>query len=99
MTETGIYARITYRGLEDMKRFIDGLHSEEEINRYKVSLIQKYKIPFKRIEEADIVILDGFICKEKYNPLEGYYNEKVEKKIIIGGANPYGERKLFSTFY
>lgn len=66
-------------------------------------LIKKYKISSKDGAEAGVIILDGIVLKDRYNPLqgEGEYSLNFEgqtKKIIIGCQTEYGDLRVYKNF-
>lgn len=67
-------------------------------------LTKKYKISSKDGAEAGVIILDGIVLKDRYNPLqgEGEYSlinlEGQTKKIIIGCQTEYGDLRVYRNF-
>ena len=66
-------------------------------------LTKKYKISSKDGAEAGVIILDGIVLKDRYNPLqgEGEYSLNLEgqtTKVIIGCQTEYGDLRVYRNF-
>lgn len=82
-----------------MKKFVkDTLGVCSKIYRYQESLYKKYNLNRRLIEQAEVVILGGFVCKDRFNSLEGLQSISSVNKVIIGGATPFGDKRLYISF-
>ena len=83
----------------EMKKFISGVHSVSQIIRYRQSLIRKYKLSSNALQQADLVVLDGFVCKDRYNDINsGKQSVSQIQNIVVGGATSYGVSRLYMNF-
>lgn len=82
-----------------MKKFVNGMPNvNNRILKYKKSLLMKYKIPNKAIREADLIVLDGLIIKDRYNGEIIAQSIQSVEKVIVGGATPFGEDRIYYSF-
>lgn len=82
-----------------MKRFISGTPCvEDRVQTYKQTLIKKYNINEELIRQADLIVLDGFVVKDRNNSDKGFQNVTRVNKVIIGGSSAYGNERLYISF-
>lgn len=82
-----------------MKKFIKGTPNvRDKVDAYKDSLLSKYKINSDLMRKADLIMLDGFVIKDRYNPEGPIQSINTVNKAIIGGCDCYGNKRLYVSF-